>query len=237
MAPKGTAFRTESPEIIASAGNTASSAADKPIICIDAGHQGKGNNDKEPVAPGSKAMKPKVSSGTRGVATGKPEYKLTLEVALKLEKALDNDYKVEMIRRSNEVNISNRERAIQCNKADSDLILRIHADGSDSSGVQGMSFLYPSAKSRYTKDITQESLAAAKVLSEAILRETGAKSQGLKPRDDLTGFNWSKVPSVLIEMGFMTNRKEDRLLSMPEYQDKIVKGIKAGLDAYYKKSG
>ncbi|AIQ11476.1 N-acetylmuramoyl-L-alanine amidase [Paenibacillus durus] len=219
--------------MIASAGNPASPAAGKPIICIDAGHQGKGNNDKEPIAPGSKTMKPKVSSGTRGIATGKPEYKLTLEVALKLEKALADDYKVVMIRRSNEVNITNRERAIRCNNAEADLVLRIHADGSDNKSVQGMSFLYPSAKSRYTRDIAQESLAAAKVLSEAILRETAAKSKGLIPRDDLTGFNWSKVPSVLIEMGFMTNRKEDRLLSTPEYQDKIVKGIKAGLDLYF----
>ncbi|ULO05206.1 N-acetylmuramoyl-L-alanine amidase [Paenibacillus sp. 19GGS1-52] len=207
---------------------------DKPVICIDAGHQSKGNNTKEPVAPGSKTLKPKVSSGTQGVATGKPEFKLTLEVASKLEQVLQKDYKVIMIRRSNNVNISNSERATRCNKAGADLTLRLHADGSDNRSVQGMSFLYPSLSSSSTKNIAPQSLEIVKVLSQAVLKETKATSRGLVPRSDLTGFNWSKVPVVLIEMGFMTNRKEDVKLSEPTYQDLIVQGIKKGLDSYFK---
>ena len=51
-------------------------------ICIDPGHQRKGNNGKEEIAPGSGITKPKVSSGTSGTATKKDEYVLTLEVGL-----------------------------------------------------------------------------------------------------------------------------------------------------------
>lgn len=213
---------------------SATSTKEKKIICIDAGHQSKANNAKEPIAPGSQTVKPKVSSGTQGVATGKPEYKLTLEVALKLEQALKKDYNVVMIRRSNNVDISNSERATICNAVGADLSLRLHADGSDKRSTHGMSFLYPSTSISSTKKIALQSLEITKVVSRAVIKETQATSRGLVPRSDLTGFNWSKVPVMLIEMGFMTNHEEDLKLSQAAYQDKIVRGIKKGLDSYYK---
>ena len=41
----------------------------------------------------------------------------------------------------------------------------------------------------------------------------------------MTGFNWSDVPVILPEIGFMTNPAEDRALATGSYQDKIVKGL------------
>jgi hypothetical protein len=51
--------------------------------------------------------------------------------------------------------------------------------------------------------------------------------------DDLTGFNWSKIPVVLVEMGFMTNIQEDSLLNSGNYQNKIAQGIVEGLVLYF----
>lgn len=56
---------------------------------------------------------------------------------------------------------------------------------------------------------------------------------GISVRNDLTGFNWTKVPIVLVEMGFMTNPDEDKLMETDEYQDKMVKGIVSGLEKYF----
>jgi hypothetical protein len=51
------------------------------IIVIDAGHQKKANMNTEPIGPGARTRKPKVTGGTRGVATLIPEYKINLQVA------------------------------------------------------------------------------------------------------------------------------------------------------------
>ena len=55
--------------------------------------------------------------------------------------------------------------------------------------------------------------------------QTGAKNRGLSERTDLTGFNWSAVPTVLIEMGFLSNPEEDALLETEAYRRKIAQGM------------
>ncbi|MEH7076549.1 N-acetylmuramoyl-L-alanine amidase [Neobacillus drentensis] len=204
-------------------------------ICIDPGHQGHQNLGKEPIAPGSKIRKAKVSSGTMGVATKKPEYKLTLEVALKLRDALKKKgYKVFMTRTKHTVNVSNVQRAQYCNQKRADLTIRIHADGSTNKNIQGLSVLYPTGKS--TKKVNQTSKKAAQFMLAESIKATKAKKAyrtGLMPRKDLSGFNWSTTPVILVEMGFMTNRSEDRKLSTSSYQKKLVQGMVNGVGRYF----
>ena len=65
-----------------------------------------------------------------------------------------------------------------------------------------------------------------------MVEATGANSDGIFKRDTYTGLNWSEVPCILVEMGFMTNREEDRNLNDPAYQDKLVAGMVAGIQTY-----
>lgn len=213
----------------------AAAAADRGIVvCIDPGHQRYGNNEPEPEGPGSNVSKPKVTSGTTGVATHKPEYALNLEVALLLrDKLAARGYKVVMTRESHDVDISNKERAEAANSASADLFLRIHADGSEAASANGISVLYPSESNAYTQAIQPASQAAAREVLDGMIAATGAASRGTIARDDLSGFNWSTVPTVLVEMGFMTNPEEDRRLSDPTYQIKLAEGMAAGIDSYF----
>ena len=55
------------------------------------------------------------------------------------------------------------------------------------------------------------------------------KNRGVIERDDITGFNWSTVPVVLVEMGFLSNSDEDKLLSSNDYQEKISDALTKGI--------
>lgn len=200
-------------------------------ICIDPGHQRKQITKKEPIAKGSSEMKPGVAAGATGVATKKPEYQLNLEVSMIVkEKLKAKGYNVVMTRESHDVSLSNIKRAEIGNESGANLVVRIHADSNESPSVTGYSILYPYGK--YTKSIEGESKKAAQYVNDEILKTTGAKSRGLIPRSDMTGFNWSSVPSIIVEMGFLSNPKEDRLMSEKSYQEKMASGIVEGIEEY-----
>ena len=204
-------------------------------VAIDAGHQKKGDSRKEPIGPGAKKKKARVASGTQGAATKVPESKLTLNVAKKLEKELKKrGYKVYMVRRKQNVNISNKKRAQRVNKSGASVCIRLHADAAGRQ-VRGASALYPTKKNPYVKRLSRRSKKLSKAVLKKYCKVTGMKNRGLSGRDDLTGTNWSKVPVTLIEMGFMTNKKEDKKMQKSSFQKKMAKGIADGIDDYFGK--
>ena len=106
------------------------------VIVIDPGHQKKGDNSKEPIGPGAKEKKAKVTTGATGISTKQTEAELNLKVGKKLKTKLEErGYEVIMVRTTNDVNISNSQRAEIANKANADVFLRIHADSVDNSSV------------------------------------------------------------------------------------------------------
>ncbi|MBP1966409.1 N-acetylmuramoyl-L-alanine amidase [Paenibacillus aceris] len=207
------------------------------LVMLDPGHQRHGNNAPEAVGPDTREMKPKVSSGTVGVRTKKPEYVLNLEVSLLIKAELvSRGIEVAMTRETHEVDISNKQRADMANEAGAALVVRIHADGDSSPKTSGFSVLYPSASLAAVKPIAAASKQAAGFIADELTAKTGTSSgRGLSARSDLSGFNWSKVPVVLVELGFMTNPEEDERLSAAEYQKKLAVGIADGIEQYLNK--
>lgn len=205
----------------------------KKVIGIDAGHQKYGDSRTEPNGPGSSVYKAKVAGGTRGATTGKAEYQLTLEIAKKLKKELvDRGYAVVMTRTKNDVNISNKERAVRINESGADICVRIHADGGAAS-ASGATALCPSAENPYIGRLYKKSKALSEQVLTAYCQKTGLRNRGISYRDDLTGTNWSTVPTTLIELGFMTNAADDRYMSSAAGQKQIVQGLADGIEAYF----
>ena len=203
------------------------------VVCIDAGHQGHQNSEKEPIGPGAAETKMKVTSGTSGVATGVPEHKLTLAVALKLQNVLQQrGYSVIMCRTSADVNISNAERAAIANNAGASAFIRIHADGAQSASAAGGSTLAPSGSNPYCASIASSSQKLAKCVINSYCTKTGMKNRGVQITDSMTGLNWSQVPVTIIEMGFMTNPAEDQLMQTESFQQSAAEGIADGIDAF-----
>lgn len=210
------------------------SGASVKRIAIDAGHQLRGDSSTEPIGPGASARKAKVAGGATGVATRTPEYKLNLKVAKRLRDELKSrGYEVVMIRTSNRVNISNKKRAKIANKSGADICIRIHADGSSSSQVRGASVLYPSAKNPYVGKLSKSSKRLSNCLIQNYCRATGIRNRGLSQRDDLTGTNWSTIPVSLIELGFLSNPTEDKMMQRAGVQKKMAEGIADGVDEYF----
>lgn len=202
------------------------------VIAIDAGHQAYGNSDTEPIGPGASETKAKVTSGTSGVTTGTPEHEVNLAVALLLRDELEaRGATVVMIRETADVDISNSERAAIANDANADLFVRLHCDGSESSSSNGFSTLVPGLND-WTAAIVEESAVAASYVQAAAVAATGAADLGIVERTDLSGFNWCEVPTILCEMGFLTNAEEEAKLIDPDYQALLAQGIAQGISDY-----
>lgn len=139
--------------LMAAAGQTASDTQGRALrnegliagtVCIDAGHGGGVDLTLTPIGPGSDSMQYVEPGGTSGVATGREEAEVTLEVAqLLAAKLRDMGVNVVMVREDNEQTYSSEARAAVANAAGADIFVRLHCDGSDYSSAQGFSTLIP----------------------------------------------------------------------------------------------
>lgn len=204
------------------------------VIGIDPGHQARPNFATEPIAPQSETQQVKCSAGTVGIASGVAEYEVNLRVALKLAALLEaQGATVVLTRTSNDVNLSERERAEIMNENEVDLAIRLHCNGADDTRIRGAFMLVPARECTAT---FSENVRAAQAIIESYCAATDLplrKNNGITYRDDQTGFNWCTRPVICIEMGYLSNESEDLLLTNDAFQDKMALGIYLGILGYF----
>jgi len=207
-----------------------STAASTAVVVIDPGHDLRANLETEPIGPGSSTKKIKDGGGTRGVVSGLTEAELNLAVGLRVRALLERaGVRVVMTRtRTAGASMGNIARARIANRAGASLFLRIHADGSEDPSARGTHTLYPALSAGWTDDVHAESKRAAGIVQRELVRGLGFPDRGLQERSDFTGFNWADVPVILVEMGFMTNWTDDRLLATASYQQRAARGLCRG---------
>lgn len=201
-------------------------------ICIDAAHGTFTENKQEAIAPGMSLLKDGFKEGTKGANITEDE--ITLAVANVLKTKLEaKGATVIMTRTTNETTLSNADRANFANDNNADICIKLHADGTKEGGT-GMTMLIPGNKYITDKNLISKSKLLGKTVLNGAIAKTGAAKRGVYANNEMAGFNWSKIPVVLLEMGYLTNPQDEAKLSDANYQALIADGIVEGILEFYK---
>ena len=196
-------------------------------VCIDPGHPSEKNDGLE------------VTNGLR-------EVSVNWQVALLLRRELEkDDISVVMTKSREDEFVTNEKRAAIANEKQADLLLRLHADAGSSSGF---TVYYPRKQGRVrgvsgpAQDVLQRSGVAAKLFHGAFAEALRGKlkDNGLRGDEEtmigakqgaLTGSIFSEVPTVLVEMVFLTNQKDAEWIKESSNQIAMAKALADGVRA------
>lgn len=204
------------------------------LIVVDAGHQMREDHGKEAIGPGGAETETKMDVGGVGVVTGQNEYDINLAVALKLRDVLEQrGYTVNLTRNHNAVNSSYVERTTVANNLYADAYISLHAASSTDPEVRGVSAVCQTSANSYNAELYTENKELCTMIVDAMAEATSAKKLDLRETDKMSGINWCQVPMAYVELGYLSNENEDRLLSSDQYHQKLAEGIANGLDKFF----
>ena len=219
------------------ASGTGSSPLAGKVVVLDAGHQlGNARFPRKisrlvPAGGFKKACNTVGTSTRRGLPEATFVWRVTRVVRDRLE-ALGA--RVILTRDSNRLDRWGPcvdERGRRGNKAEADLKLSIHADGSFTTGARGFHVIAPTDRPRWTHDVFKPSRRLARTTRSA-LRGVGlrvanytAGGDGLDLRGDLGTLNLSDVPVAMVELGNMKNRTDARRMSSDRGQRRYARGL------------
>ena len=178
---------------------------------------------------------------------GFQEKDLVLKVSLKLQEILMESLPQRIVlTRTEDIELSAKQRALFANNSQGDLLVSIHAGGAFSSAANGAALFYPSpaletagtraasalgAPLASRRDFSRQSGELARAIAESFSNETSAAIRGVREAPSRL-LKQAAMPGVLIEVGCLTNPSEEALLEMDSYQNKIARGIAQGIVEY-----
>ncbi len=204
-------------------------------VCIDPGHQENGHLVKEPLGPGLNGSTTGTSGMAQGTTTMRKESIVVLEIAMVVrDELLRQGANVVLTRERQDQFLTNRERCDAAENGGADIMLRLHADTRADSSKMGIS-VYGPLHSDYAKAVAEpaEYRAMGQTLLDAMKQAVGYPLNGkyglVTLNDQFVGNNWAKMVCFLVECGYMSNPREDYLLSCPVYQQWLAEGIAQGV--------
>lgn len=204
------------------------------VIFIDPAKQILSDSETEPIGPGAEDKKAKAASGASGVSTGNYEYEITLAVAELLKEELNKrGYTVYMSRDSNDVKLSNAERAVLANSREAEIYVKLQAGSSTDAGTSGVMGFVTTAGNIYSGTYHQQSYDLCNEIVKAICGDTGAERLGIYETEELTTINWCKMPAAVVNIGFLSNEADDTALASEDYRKKLANAVADGIDLYF----
>jgi N-acetylmuramoyl-L-alanine amidase len=207
--------------------------ADPFVVCIDPGHPSE------------------TSAGAS--AHGLSENRLNWQVAVRLAHRLNNmNIRWVMTKQSEKQKVTNRQRAEIANRAGADLFIRLHCDVG---GGTGYAWYYPDRTGRKggvtgpSREVQTRSRQAAHILNEAMkpvlrgkLKNNPIKTDastfvGGKQGGVLTGSIYSQVPTALIEMCFINQRRDAQFIASRAGQEKMAEALATGISQWKRAVG
>ena len=180
------------------------------IIVVDAGH---GGSDVGTYTPDMKYL----------------EKDINLNIVKYLKELLDQENIKVYYTRTSDEKVYLNPRVNLANNVKADFFISIHCNSNVDQNPYGTEVLYGKNRKHYPID-TKE---LATICLEEVIKEAGTKDMGIISGENIYIINKSKVPVSLIEVAFMSNKKDMEYLSKDENQKKIATGIFNGiLNAY-----
>lgn len=151
------------------------------------------------------------------------EFRFNSDVAERIRQFLLSEGVDVFFAHENSRDVPLSERASIANRLGGDAFVSIHANafGYDWNEAQGIeTYMYPQASKR--------TAAFAELIHSSMISACGRKDRGIKTAD-FTVLRETKMPAVLVECGFMTNREEASLLLSGSYRVQCARAISFGI--------
>jgi N-acetylmuramoyl-L-alanine amidase len=198
-------------------------------ICIDPGHPSENNDGAQ------------LTNGLR-------EVSVNWEIAVLLKDILERDGFTVLTTKKREAEfVTNKDRALVANAAHADLFLRLHADDGPSTGF---TVYYPRRQGAShgttgpSPAVLASSKSAAQLFHPAFARalEGILKDNGLHGEEGtfigarqgaLTGSIFSEVPTILVEMVFLTNQRDADWIKRDANKTVMAQALATGVRAVF----
>ncbi|RXJ02953.1 hypothetical protein DS745_05055 [Anaerobacillus alkaliphilus] len=178
----------------------------KKLIVIDAGHGGKD--------PGA-------------VGNGLEEKEIILDVSLRVQKLLEQAGYQVLMTRSDDTFLEPGERAAFANKHKADAFVSVHANAAENTSANGTETFWNTTHSG------PESKRLAEEIQTSLIQKLGTFDRGVK-QGNFQVIRSTTMPSVLVELAFISNKKDAEMMAKDDFRQKSAEAIVEGILKFYK---